>query len=56
MLVAELSDGDADGAVSFGKLGEGPVDGVGEDGPEVFLSGGRGTLCDLWEEFFAGLR
>ena len=40
MLVAELTDGDTDGAVRFGKLGEAPVDGVGEDGPEVFLGGG----------------
>ena len=40
MLFAELTDGDTDGAVSFGKLGEALVDGVGEDGPEVFLGGG----------------
>ena len=40
MLIAEVSEGDADGAVGFGKLGEALVDGMGEDGPEVFLGGG----------------
>ena len=40
MLLAEVSEGDADGTVSFGKLSEALMDGVGEDGPEVFVGGG----------------
>ena len=40
MLIAEAAEGDADGTVSFGKLGEALMDGVGEDGPEVFVGGG----------------
>ena len=42
MLVAQVTDGDTDGAVGFGKLGQALVDGVGEDGPEVFF--GRGLV------------
>ena len=40
MLVAEVTDSDTDGAVGFGELGEALMDGLGEDGPEVFLGGG----------------
>ena len=38
----EVTDGDTDGAVGFGELGEALVDGLGEDGPEVFF--GRGIV------------
>ena len=46
MLIAKMTEGDADGAVGFRKLSEALMDGVGEDGPEVFLGGGivRGGL------------
>ena len=40
MFVAQVADGDTDGAVGFGKPCQALVDGVGEDGPEVFLGGG----------------
>ena len=40
MFLAEANEGDADGTVSFGKLSKALVDGVGEDGPEVFVGGG----------------
>ena len=63
VLVAELTDGDTDGVVSFGKLGEALVDGVGEDGPEVFLGGGvervggdEEHFVIYGKSFFAGLR
>ena len=42
-FIAQVTDGDTgdtDGAVGFGKLGQALVDGVGEDGPEVFFGGG----------------
>ena len=35
-----MTEGDAEGTMSFGELSEALVDGVGEDGPEVFISGG----------------
>ena len=40
VFVAQVADGDTDGAVGFGKLCQTLVDGVGEDGPEVFFGGG----------------
>ena len=43
VFIAQVTDGDTgdtDGAVGFGKLGQALVDGVGEDGPEVFFGGG----------------
>ena len=39
VLVAQVTDGDTDGAVGFGKLCQALVDGMGEDGPEVFFGG-----------------
>ena len=51
VFVAELTDGDTDGAVGFGKLGEALVDGLGEDRPEVLL-GGRVERVGRDQEYF----